>query len=191
MNPRLIAKDNDKSFVQRLRVPAGFAAGIAFLALSRPTWTTLAVGVPIAVLGAGTRAWASGHLRKNAELAVGGPYAFSRNPLYLGSLAMALGCGVCGGRLWLAAGLLGLFLAIYVPVIRAEAGHMRTLFGAQYEAWAAKVPLLWPRLTPWPGGLTQRFDSGQYLRHREYRAATGLVLVVGFLSLRAAGIIHW
>jgi protein-S-isoprenylcysteine O-methyltransferase Ste14 len=180
-----------KSMVQRLRVPAGFVVGIVFLMLSRPTWITLAAGVPVALLGGGIRAWASGHLHKNADLAVGGPYAFTRNPLYLGSLVMALGCAVCGGSLWLGAGLLGVFLAIYIPVIRAEAAHMRALFGAQYEAWAAEVPLLWPRVTPYQGGLTRRFNSGQYLRHREYRAAAGLFLVIGFLSLKAAGIIKW
>lgn len=191
MNHQQFSKNLGKSLIQRLRVPIGFVMGITFLALSRPSWVTLAAGVPVTLLGAGIRAWASGHLRKNAELATGGPYAFTRNPLYLGSLAMALGCAVCGGRLWLGVGLLALFLAIYIPVIRAEASHMRTLFGAQYEFWAAAVPLLLPRATPYRGGLTRPFDSGQYLRHREYRAATGLILVVGFLSLKAAGIIKW
>jgi protein-S-isoprenylcysteine O-methyltransferase Ste14 len=177
--------------IQRLRVPAGFAMGIAFVFYSRPTWISLLAGAPIALLGCCIRAWASGHLHKNAELAMGGPYAFTRNPLYLGSLLMALGCAVCGGGVWLGAGLLGLFLAVYIPVIRTEAADMRRLFGAQYEAWAAQVPMLWPRMTPWRDGLTRYFDSGQYLRHREYRAATGLVLIVGILSLKAAGIIKW
>lgn len=180
-----------KSPVQRLRVPAGFVVGIVFLVLSRPSWGTLAAGVPIALVGAAIRAWASGHLRKNAQLAVDGPYAFTRNPLYLGSLLMAIGCAVSGGSLWLGAAVVGLFLAIYIPVIHTEAADMRRLFGAQYEAWAADVPLFWPRSTPWTGGLTRTFDSGQYLRHREYRAAAGLALVIGFLAVKAAGIIAW
>lgn len=191
MHQRQLSTGSSKSLVQRLRVPAGFVAGIAFVVLSRPTWITLAAGVPVVLLGAAIRAWASGHLRKNAELAVGGPYAFTRNPLYLGSLVMALGCAVCGGIAWLGAGLLVLFLLIYIPVIQAEAAHMRRLFGAVYEDWAAVVPLLWPRAAPYQGGLTRHFDSGQYLRHREYRAAIGVVLVIGFLSLKAAGIIAW
>ena len=188
---QFLGEPTRRSTWQRLRVPAGFVVGIAFLLLSRPTWITLAVGVPIMLAGAAVRAWASGHLQKNAQLATGGPYAFTRNPLYLGSLVMALGSAVCGGSVLLGAGLLGLFLAIYIPVMRAEATHMRRLFGVEYEAWACEVPALWPRATPCKGGLTRRFDSGQYLRHREYRAAAGLVLVIGFLSLKAAGVIKW
>lgn len=179
------------SRIQRLRVPAGFIAGIAFLVLSKPEWISLALGVPLALLGLAIRAWASGYLRKNAALATTGPYAFTRNPLYFGSLVMAAGCAVCGGSLWLGVGLLGLFLAIYIPVICAEAAHLRQLFGTQYESWAAEVPLLWPRVTPGVAGLTQRFDSGQYLRHREYRAALGLALVIAILTLKAAAVISW
>lgn len=180
-----------KSLVQRLRVPVGFAVGLAFLVLGRPDWSLLAAGVPIALAGAAIRAWASGHLRKNAELATSGPYAHTRNPLYFGSLLMVLGCAVAGGSLWLGAALLGLFMLVYVPVIRTEALDMQRLFGADYEAWAAQVPLFWPRAFPWQGRLTRGFDSGQYLRHREYRAAAGLALVIGILSLKAAGNFAW
>jgi protein-S-isoprenylcysteine O-methyltransferase Ste14 len=182
---------DSRRLIQRLRVPAGFVVGIVFVWLSRPTWLSIAIGMPVALLGAAVRAWASGHLRKNAELAVCGPYAYTRNPLYLGSLIMAAGCAVCGGHLPLGLALMALFLAIYLPVMQAEAVDMRRLFAADYERWAAHVPLLLPRATPYATGLTRRFDSRQYLRHREYRAATGLVLVVGLLALKAAGLLHF
>src|SRR5262249_8349192 len=86
--------------IQRLRVPIGFISAILFVIISRPTWRSLAIGAPIALAGALIRAWASGHLRKNAELAVSGPYAFTRNPLYFGSFVMAAGCPVRCGGLW-------------------------------------------------------------------------------------------
>ena len=95
------------------------------------------------------RAWASGHLRKNAELAVSGPYAFTRNPLYFGSFVMATGCAVCGGSLWLGLWLTALFLAVYLPVMQAEAAHVRVLFAGDYETWAANVPFFVPRVTPY------------------------------------------
>lgn len=187
MNKQEHATDYSLLFlVQRLRVPIGFITAILFVFFSRPTWMSLAAGVPIALFGAGIRAWASGHLRKNAELAVSGPYAFTRNPLYFGSFVMAGGCAVCGGSLWLSVWMMALFLAVYVPVMQAEAAHMRRLFAGDYESWAAKVPLFVPRVTPYRNGLTRRFDPRQYLRHREYRAAIGLVIVIGVLSLKAA-----
>src|SRR5215470_2703532 len=114
-----------KVLIQRLRVPVGFITAILFVFFSRPTWMTPTAGVPIALFGAGIRAWASGHLRKNAELAVCGPYAFTRNPLYLGSFVMAAGCAVCGGSLWLGLWLMVFFLAVYLPVMQAEAAQMR------------------------------------------------------------------
>ncbi|MGH9755662.1 MAG: methyltransferase family protein [Blastocatellia bacterium] len=172
--------------IQRLRVPIGFVTAILFVFISRPTWWSLAIGVPIAVAGALIRAWASGHLRKNAELAVSGPYAFTRNPLYFGSFVMASGCAVCGGGLWLGLWLMSFFLAVYLPVMQAEAAHMRKLFAGDYENWAANVPLFIPRLIPYRNGRARRFDPQQYLRHREYRAAIGLAVVISALSLKAA-----
>jgi protein-S-isoprenylcysteine O-methyltransferase Ste14 len=177
---------NLRFLIQRLRVPVGFFTAILFVFFSKPTWWSLAVGVPIALCGVIFRAWASGHLRKNAELAVGGPYAFTRNPLYFGSFVMATGCAVCGGSLWLGLWLAALFLAVYLPVMQAEAAHVRGLFAGDYETWAANVPFFVPRVTPYRNGRTQRFDPQQYMRHREYRAAIGLAIVIAALSLKAA-----
>jgi protein-S-isoprenylcysteine O-methyltransferase Ste14 len=179
---------NLRFLIQRLRVPIGFFTAILFVVFSRPTWKSLAVGVPIALCGALVRAWASGHLRKNAELAMSGPYAFTRNPLYFGSFVMALGCALCGGGLWLGLWLMAFFLMVYLPVMRAEADYMRRLFAGDYENWAANVPLFIPRATPYRNKGAQRFDPRQYLLHREYRAAIGLAIVIGALSMKAAGI---
>src|SRR5262245_5493976 len=96
-----IIPQNTRTKLQRLRVPIGFVTAILFAVTSQPTWSTLAVGVPIALLGILIRGWASGHLRKNAELATGGPYAHTRNPLYFGSFVMAIGCAICGGNWFL------------------------------------------------------------------------------------------
>jgi protein-S-isoprenylcysteine O-methyltransferase Ste14 len=187
MNMREQATDYSlRLLIQRLRVPVGFITAILFVFFSRPTWRSLAVGAPIALCGAFFRAWASGHLRKNAELAVSGPYAFTRNPLYFGSFVMATGCAFCGGSLWLGLWLTALFLTVYMPVMRAEAAHMRSLFASDYELWAANVPFFVPRVTPYRNCRTQRFDPQQYMRHREYRAAIGLAIVIAALWLKAA-----
>src|SRR5262245_31693349 len=170
--------------LQRIRVPLGLITAILFTLAAAPTSLSLLIGVPIALAGAMIRAWASGHLRKNAELATGGPYAHTRNPLYFGSFLMVIGCAVCGGNRWLALWLIGFFLLIYWPVMQAEAEHMKTLFSSAYEHWAAQVPLFIPRLTPYRSGQARSFDWQQYLRHREYRALVGLVLVLLVLVLK-------
>jgi protein-S-isoprenylcysteine O-methyltransferase Ste14 len=172
--------------LQRLRVPLGFLTAIVFLLGSKPCLWSLLLGGPIAICGAGVRAWASGHLRKNAELTVSGPYAHTRNPLYFGSFLMALGCSVAGGSVALGVFLTIFFLLIYWPVMRAEAAHMQTLFGDDYRGWASSVPLFIPRPTPFTTANARAFDLQQYLRHREYRAAVGLAVVMLILSLKAA-----
>jgi protein-S-isoprenylcysteine O-methyltransferase Ste14 len=188
MNDQQITISDTRSLIQRLRVPAGFITVILFVVFSQPTWSSLAAGVPVALCGALVRAWASGHLRKNAELAVSGPYAFTRNPLYFGSFLMAVGCAVGGGSLWLGMWLMVFFLAVYLPVMQAEAAHMRTLFGDAYEKWAAQVPLFIPRLTPYRNGQLRSFDPQRFLHHREYRALIGLAIVIAILSFKAARI---
>ncbi len=188
MSYQQITTSDSRSLLQRIRVPLGFITAILFVVFSQPTWRSIAVGIPIALCGALVRAWASGHLRKNAELAVSGPYAFTRNPLYFGSFLMAAGCAICGGRMLVGMWLVVFFLLIYWPVMRTEASHMRSLFAGAYTEWEARVPLFIPRVTPYRNGQTRSFDPRQYLRHREYRAAIGLAIVIAVLSLKAARI---
>ncbi len=176
---------NWRASLQRLRVPIGFVTAILFAVFSRPSWQSLAAGVPLALIGAAIRGWASGHLRKNAELAVSGPYARTRNPLYFGSFVMAAGCAVAGGSWLIGIWLIAFFLAIYWPVMQAEAAHMQTLFGEAYARWSEAVPLFIPRLTPYQSGQNRSFDFNQYLHHREWRALLGLGLVLGVLFLKA------
>ncbi|NOT63018.1 MAG: isoprenylcysteine carboxylmethyltransferase family protein [Acidobacteria bacterium] len=175
---------DDRSMIQRMRVPLGFLTAVLFVLGARPTWLSLACGAPLALLGAMIRGWASGHLRKNAELATSGPYAHTRNPLYFGSFVMVAGFAVAGGNKWVALWLVWLFLMIYRPVMRAEVAHIRQLFGAAYDEWAQHVPLFFPRLTPYRGGDVRAFDWSQYLHHREYRAFIGVLAVVGLLALK-------
>lgn len=174
-----------RAMLQRLRVPLGFVTAALFVIFSRPTWRTLMIGAPVALCGAAVRAWASGHLRKNTELAVSGPYAYTRNPLYLGSFVMAVGCAVAGGDWWLGALLVAFFLLVYLPVMQAEAAHMRGLFPQAYAEYARHVPLFLPRPTPWRRDERRGFDTSLYLRYREYRALVGLAVVLGILAVKA------
>jgi protein-S-isoprenylcysteine O-methyltransferase Ste14 len=174
--------------VQRWRVAMGFITAILFVFASQPTRQSLIVAIPIAVCGALIRGWASGHLRKNNELTVSGPYAYTRNPLYLGSFFITLGCAVAGANWLLGLWLILFFTLVYWPVMQAEAAYMQSLFGGDYQRWAAHVPMFIPRLTPYRVDGARSFDLQQYLRHREYRALIGLSVVIGILALKAANI---
>ena len=176
-----------KRIAQRLRVPLGFVLAPLFVVFARPTPATIAAGAAVAAVGLLVRAWASGHLKKMAELTTSGPYAHTRNPLYLGTFVMVVGAALAGGVWWLAAAVGVAYLLVYVPVMLAEVDTMRALFPGSYDAWAAGVPLFVPRLTPWVGARRAeegRFDGALYLRYREYRAALGLLAIFGVLAAK-------
>src|SRR5437773_10178000 len=109
------------TWMQYLRVPLGFVCAAVFVLLAKPELVTLAAGSVVSILGLALRAWSAGHIRKNDALATSGPYAFTRNPLYLGSFLLGLGFTVAAARWVLGAVFVALFLGIYLPVMRVEA----------------------------------------------------------------------
>ena len=113
---------------RRIRVPLGFAFALLYFWLARPTWQSLAIGAVLIVPGLLTRALASGHVRKNEALATSGPYAYTRNPLYLGSLLIGIGFAIAARNWWVGIVLLLMFFAIYMPVIRSEEQFLRERF---------------------------------------------------------------
>src|SRR6266849_7650436 len=121
---------------RRIRVPLGLLFAALYLLLARPTWRSIVLGSIVVLPGLGIRALASGHVRKNEALATDGPYAYTRNPLYLGSLLIGLGFTIAAGRLILGAVFAALFLGIYVPVMRVEARTLAELFGEHYQRYA-------------------------------------------------------
>jgi protein-S-isoprenylcysteine O-methyltransferase Ste14 len=174
--------------MQRWRVPLGFLCGALFLWFARPNWLTLAIGGAVALLGLALRAWSAGHIRKNAQLATSGPYAYTRNPLYLGSFLLGVGFTIASGQWWLAIPFAALFLGIYFPVMRVESAHLAKSFGDDFKDYASAVPLFFPRLSPYRDEkrLGAKFDASLYLRYREYNAALGLIVAWVLLALKAA-----
>jgi protein-S-isoprenylcysteine O-methyltransferase Ste14 len=172
---------------RRIRVPLGFLAAALYLfELLRRTPHPAAVAWSLALVlpGLWLRAYASGTVKKNQELTITGPYAHTRNPLYLGSMLIAAGFALALLS-WPVALVLALgFAAIYVPVIASEERFLRAAFPA-FDNYCQRVPRLIPRLTPArdPGGQSEagRFSLSLYLHHREYNAGIGVLLL--YLSL--------
>lgn len=173
------------TWFQRWRVPLGFLSAALFLLFARPTIRTLIAGAGVSILGLMVRAWAAGHIRKNAELATSGPYSYTRNPLYFGSFLLGLGFTISSGRWQLGILFAVLFLGIYLPVMRVESATLAKLFGESFQKYADAVPMFLPRLSPYRGDATTEFDKALYLRYREYRAALGLLIAWGLMALKA------
>jgi protein-S-isoprenylcysteine O-methyltransferase Ste14 len=176
---------------RRIRVPLGFLAAALYLfelLHHAPHPAAVALSVALVLPGLWLRAYASGYVKKNRELTVTGPYAYTRNPLYLGSMLIAAGFAVALLS-WPVAVVLALgFAVIYVPVIASEERFLRATFPG-FRSYCQQVPRLIPRLTPArhpgsqssPGAGTGSFSLSLYLQHREYNAGIGVLLL--YLSL--------
>jgi protein-S-isoprenylcysteine O-methyltransferase Ste14 len=171
------------AWAARWRVPLGFAFGVAYLIFSQPRLWLLVAGGAVALLGVLLRAHAAGCLDKNRSLAMGGPYAYTRNPLYLGSFLMGSGFAVAGGSWALGLAFLVLFPLLYWPVIRREEEFLRQEFGEAYQHYASAVPLFIPR-TRRAAVKGDPFRWEMYRRNREYEAGLGYVAGVIFLALK-------
>jgi protein-S-isoprenylcysteine O-methyltransferase Ste14 len=166
----------------RWRVPLGFLLGVAYLIFCRPTVKLLLAGGAVAAVGLLVRGYAAGHLAKNQKLAMSGPYACTRNPLYLGSALMGAGFALAGGNWILALALVILFGAVYWPVIRREEEYLRGEFGEAYDQYAQQVPLFLPRLRRSEGG--GKFQWKQYRKNHEYEALLGCLALMIYLAFR-------
>lgn len=182
---------SQRKFWMRWRVRVGYPVGILYWLLARPTPQWILSGAAIAALGLLVRAIASGHLRKDRELATAGPYSCTRNPLYLGSAFLAAGF-IVAGHSWLAGVLVGAYFAtFYYAVMKNEEEDLRVRFGPAFDAYAAQVPLFFPHAPRKPlapsassSDSTQNFSWSQYMRNREYKALIGTLAGLGILWLR-------
>ena len=181
---------------RRIRVPLGFATAALYLfELWRraPAPAAVAWSLALVVPGLWLRGYASGYVKKNQELTTTGPYAWVRNPLYLGSILIAAGFAVALLSWAVGAALIVMFIAIYVPVIASEERFLRATFPG-FDAYCRRVPRLIPRLIPRSNSASAagepergRFSLRLYLKHREYNALIGAILLyLGLVFLRPA-----
>jgi len=179
-----------QKIAQRIRVPLGFVVAAAFLWLASPSWVSMAESLLLVLPGLWLRAYASGYVRKNAELTTTGPYAHTRNPLYLGSMLIAFGFAGASGSWIIAIALAILFAVIYIPTIQSEEAYLRAHF-AGFEEYARVVPRLLPRITAArtvEAGAEDRgrFSADLYRQHREYNSLMGAAAIYLALAIRLA-----
>lgn len=203
MGVRMSAPDQSNlSFMQRwqkiarrIRVPLGFvAAGFYLWQLyaHRPQLWPVLASLALVVPGLWLRGYAAGYVKKNRELTQTGPYAHTRNPLYLGSILIAAGFAFALMS-WPFALILAIaFSLIYIPVIASEEAFLSETF-PEFYGYCRRVPRLLPRITPGLPAYANNSEPGSfsfdlYRKHREYNSAIGAVLL--YLSLFAAMLLH-
>ena len=164
---------------RRIRVPLGFLFAAFYIWRAKPAWTSVAVGVAVAACGIAIRALASGQVQKDRELTMTGPYAYVRNPLYLGSIVIGIGFAIAARDIWVAGVLVIYFAVVYVPVIRGEESFLGSRF-ADYADYRRRVPSLLPR-SLWFAGVTAGFSRELYFRHREYNSLLGAAAILAVL----------
>ena len=179
-----------RKFWMRWRVRLGYPVAIMYWLLAPPTRHWIAMGAAVAGFGLLIRAIAAGYLRKDRELAISGPYARTRNPLYLGSAILAAGF-VIAGHSWWAGGLIAVYFGVfYYAVMRNEEEDLRVRFGTIFDEYAAKVPLFLPHffgsghMAPHDAKLEQGFSWELYQRNREYKALIGTIAGLAVVWLR-------
>ena len=161
---------------------------VALFLFARPTPLWFAAGALITLAGGGLRVWGAGHLRKNKQLTTTGPYAYVKNPLYIGTLLITLGYSAMAKNLWIMIGGFVWFFIYYAPYKKAQEGEK--LIGSFGDAWLEydkAVPDYVPRLSPYPGRGTNRWAWGVVKENSEHETAVGVFIgfaVMLFLLLR-------
>jgi protein-S-isoprenylcysteine O-methyltransferase Ste14 len=173
------------SFFVRWRVRLGYPLAIAVLWFSQPTPRWILLGAFVGFAGLLVRAYAAGYLHKQEVLTVTGPYAYTRNPLYLGSAVLALGAAIAT-RSWISAAILVVYFALFYSIVmRREANELHLRHRASFEEYARAVPLFIPRLTDakLPGRPSGSFSLAQYKKNHEWQATAGFLFLLLVLLL--------
>lgn len=177
-------------FVSRNRILTSTALAAGLWLSAKPGILSVAMGLPVILLGETIRTWSSGQIEKNKRLAMEGPYALTRNPLYLGNFFVGFGFSILAGRWFIPAIFLPAFAFVYLATIEAEEETLLRLFGAEFETYRATVPRFFPRLRfpigiSGPAGpLGGRFQWSLVRKHREFNTWLGILAGIALLLIK-------
>lgn len=165
-----------RRFIEGNRILFSLLTGIFFIYFSRPAFNTILTGIPVIIAGEALRVWASGYIKKDAELATEGPYALTRNPLYLGNFLIGAGFSIMANNLWLAIIFLIIFYLVYSVTIKREEKYLLSKFGRTYREYKNNVPAFFPvKLSPiLRSGRNNSFSWKLVHKHREYNTWLGI-----------------
>ena len=169
--------------ISRLRMP--FTYVMALLAIVFAPQKLFLPAFVLIVVGTAVRIWAAGHVVKRHKLSKGGPYAYTRNPLYVGSFFWGVGTFLLIGYWWLLLAFLGGFALLYGCAIRSEEDYLYERHGDEFTLYKKSVPVFVPRLTPAASVRESTFSWGGILRNDEHKALAWSMAVIAAILLRA------
>lgn len=165
--------------IGKLRLPFSYVMALLLIVFANKPLVIW--GLVFVVAGVATRFWAAGHIVKSRNLSKSGPYAFTRNPLYLGSFLSALGTAIMVHNWWL----LGIFLAgfavFYGCTIRSEEEFLGGRYGEEFALYKKRVPIFFPRLIPDGTVRESKFSWQRAIRNGEYKSFICTVVVIGLI----------
>jgi protein-S-isoprenylcysteine O-methyltransferase Ste14 len=168
------------AFFARWRVRLSYPLAAVVLWFARPSPKSIVAGAVVGAIGLWIRARAAGHLHKQEVLTTAGPYAYTRNPLYLGSFILAIGAAIAAHS-WPSALILFCYFALFYSfVMRREERELYQHHGDAFREYARAVPLFLPRMSPakLSSSTAALFSFAQYKNNSEYRAAIGFLLLL-------------
>jgi len=181
---------------------------VLLVIFGRPSLLSLETGLLIALAGEALRIWAVGYAGETTrgssvtaeQLVTAGPYAFVRNPLYLGNGLIGIGFTVAfaGGipssqQIWLLLLVIAILVAVYASIVPLEESYLAHKFGVKYMEYTTLVP----RLLPWKGALAKERQHGTWRPTVIWRAESitlwlfALMLVIVLLKLGPLAHFTW
>jgi protein-S-isoprenylcysteine O-methyltransferase Ste14 len=142
------------------------------------------LGLPLILAGEGLRIWSHGYLRKIRKLAISGPYAYVRNPLYVGNFLIGFGFCVVIWELWVATLFTIGFGLVYWVTIKGEEEKLAKKFGEAYRRYAESVPRIIPQITPYRSGSRGKFVAHRVWGHGELITVLAIADLFVLLYLR-------
>ncbi len=172
---------NLTEFLIRYRAATATICLFAVLIIAVPTAFSIFSGFIFILSGVFFRAWASGHIAKDKELATKGPYSLMRNPLYFGSVLIGIGIALAANHLYGWIITISYFLFFYTFIMIVEHKRLLKLFSQEYRQWAKQTGVFFPKFKKIS---ENAFDIALYMKNREYRVFIFALFVVAVLIVK-------
>ena len=173
--------------ISAYRVKVGILFALLYISFASPTYYSFIYGIPFIMLGEAIRIWASGHIIKGLTLTVSGPYSYSRHPLYLGSIIIAIGFTIIANSPIIIGLMILYFFFFYTPTILKEETTLKEKFSESFSIYKELVSLFISKENRWylPGKFAP-FKLSRFLHNREndFIIVIFIIIIILFFKMK-------